>query len=126
MARLGIAKSRAGVYSRPCYVYSGTPPMRLIDRYVAISFIKNYLISFAVLVGMYIVLDMIFNFDELVLVNAQATGLSAVFGFVAYLADYYFYQGFLFFVRLSGIIPVVAAAFTLMRMVRFNELSALL
>src|SRR4051812_42271066 len=100
--------------------------MRLIDRYVAISFIKNYLISFAVLVGMYIVLDMIFNFDELVLVNASATGIPALLGFVAYIADYYFYQGFLFFVRLSGIIPVVAAAFTIMRMVRFNELSALL
>src|SRR5262249_26241443 len=33
---------------------------------------------------------------------------------------------FLIFVHLSGIIPVVAAAFTLIRLSRFNELSAIL
>ena len=44
----------------------------------------------------------------------------------AEIGDYYFYQTFLFFVHLSGIIPVVAAAFTLMRLSRFNELTALL
>ena len=45
---------------------------------------------------------------------------------VAGIADFYFYQAFLFFVYLSGMIPVVAAAFTLMRLSRFNELTAVL
>src|SRR6185503_13442052 len=87
-----------------------------------------YLISFMVLVGMYIVLDMVFNFDELVDIKSEA-GVSAVqsaLGAVASVANYYFYQIFLFFVHLSGIIPVVAAAFTLMRLSRFGELTALL
>ena len=39
--------------------------MRIIDRYVFSSFIRNYLISFMVLIGMYVVLDMVFHFDEL-------------------------------------------------------------
>jgi lipopolysaccharide export system permease protein len=102
--------------------------MRLLDRYIAVSFIKNYFISFFVLVGMYVVLDMIFNFDELVEINTRAdiSGIRAAANFVIYVADYYFYQSFLYFMHLSGIIPVAAASFTLMRMIRFNELSALL
>src|SRR5688500_14580898 len=102
--------------------------MKIVDRYVLVSFLKNYLISFCVLVGMYVVLDMIFNFDELVEYQdkTELSGPQAVFEFVRYVTDFYFYQVFHYFVLLSGIIPLVAAAFTLMRMVRFNELSALL
>src|SRR4051794_11426040 len=102
--------------------------MRIIDRYVLWSFIKNYLISFMVLIGMYIVLDMVFNFDDLAGLKSTTTGggVANVFDTLHNIADYYFYQGFLFFVHLSGIIPVVAAAFTLMRLSRFNELTALL
>ncbi|HEV8605990.1 MAG TPA: LptF/LptG family permease [Tepidisphaeraceae bacterium] len=100
--------------------------MKLIDRYVTITFLKNYLISFLVLVGMYIVLDLIFNIDELAEIKQKSTGLEAMVTFIAYIADFYFYQIFLYFLHLSGMIAVVAASFTLMRMIRFNELSALL
>jgi lipopolysaccharide export system permease protein len=102
--------------------------MRIIDRYVFSSFLRNYLISFMVLIGMYVVLDMVFHFDELVDVDAAAdTGaLANTLGMLWNILDYYFYQSFLFFVHLSGIIPVVAAAFTLLRLSRFGELTALL
>ena len=40
--------------------------MKILDRYVLYTFLKNYLISFMVLIGMYVALDMVFNFDELV------------------------------------------------------------
>src|SRR3954452_14939383 len=102
--------------------------MRIIDRYVLWSFFKNYLISFMVLIGMYIVLDMVFNFDDLAGLKSTDAGggVSTVLGTLHNIADYYFYQAFLFFVHLSGIIPVVAAAFTLMRLSRFNELTAML
>jgi len=101
--------------------------MRIIDRYVILSFVKNYVISFMVLVGMYVVLDMVFNFNNLVDFHPEATsGMQSVFGALYDIVDYYFYQCFLIFVHLSGIIPVVAAAFTLMRLSRFNELTALL
>ena len=40
--------------------------MKILDRYVISTFLKNYLIAFFVLIGMYVTLDMVFNFDELV------------------------------------------------------------
>src|SRR5206468_10781435 len=91
-------------------------------------FLKNYLISFMVLIGLYIVLDMVVNFDELAAsprdLQQQVTAFDSAGALLRGLVDYYFYQGFLIFVHLSGIIPVVAASFTLMRMQRFNELTA--
>ncbi len=101
--------------------------MKILDRYVTSSFIKNYLLSFMILVGLYIVLDMLFNFDELVTVHTRE-GIAdvSVWLLLKRVGDYYFYQMFLIFVQLSGIIPMVATSFTLMRMSRQNELSAIL
>ena len=100
--------------------------MKILDRYVLTTFLKNYLISFMVLIGLYIVLDMVFNFDELAEVQARAnaTGFASVLLLLRSIGDYYFFQTFRIFVHLSGIIPIVAAAFTLIRMTRFNELTA--
>jgi lipopolysaccharide export system permease protein len=101
--------------------------MKILDRYVLISFLKNYLISFMVLIGLYIVLDMVFNFDELAEVQqktATAGGIASVVSTLRNIGDYYFFQIFKIFVHLSGIIPIVAAAFTLIRLSRFNELTA--
>jgi lipopolysaccharide export system permease protein len=102
--------------------------VKILDRYILSSFLKNWAISFMVLVGMYMVLDMVFNFDDLVRVKPgqQADAAASLFGVLYNVADYYFFQSFLFFNHLSGIIPVVAAAFTLMRLSRFNELTAVL
>src|ERR671916_1017399 len=103
--------------------------MKILDRYVLVSFLKNYLISFMVLVGMYVVLDMVFNFDELANLKTKTagdSGFESVLASIGSIADFYLHQSFLFFVHLSGIIPVVAAAFTLMRLSRFNELTAVL
>ena len=87
--------------------------MKIIDSYVSRSFIKNYAISFMVLVGMYVVLDMVFNFNNLVQFQATGNAFQTFLETMRDICDYYFYQCFLFFVQLSGIIPVVAAAFTL-------------
>jgi lipopolysaccharide export LptBFGC system permease protein LptF len=102
--------------------------VKTLDRYVLLSFVKNYIISLAVLLGVYIVLDMVVNFNELANIQGQnATGnVDSFFAVVTGIGSYYFYQSFLIFARLSGIIPVTAAAFTLLRMSRFNELSAML
>ena len=102
--------------------------MKILDRYVTSSFVKNYLLSFMILVGLYVTLDMLFNFDDLMAVQTKTgiSGTEAIWPLIRELGDYYFYQVFLFFVQLSGIIPIVAAAFTLMRMSRQNELSAIL
>src|SRR4051812_7209691 len=101
--------------------------MKILDRYVLTAFIKNYLISFMVLIGLYVVLHMMFNFDELNEVRAQsAGGIEQLVRTITVITTFYFYQSFVIFVQLSGIIPVVAASFTLLRMSRFNELTAIL
>jgi lipopolysaccharide export system permease protein len=102
--------------------------MKILDRYVLVSFLKNYLIALMVLLGLYIVLDMVFNFDQLVDVKGMSAqqGLAGAMQIIGGIADYYFYQSFLIFAHLSGVIPVVAVAFTLIRLSRFNELSAIL
>ncbi len=102
--------------------------MKILDRYILVSFLKNWAISFMVLVGMYMILDMVFNFDDLVTMKpGEAAGAGGtLLGVLFNVADFYFFQSFLFFNHLSGIIPVVAAAFTLMRLSRFNELTAIM
>ncbi len=99
-----------------------------IDRYVLIAFLKNYVLSFCVLVGMYCVLDMVFNFDEFVEVTGHrgVDDIASAFNVFWTIVSFYLFQSFRIFSYLAGIIPVVAAAFTLMRMSRFNELGALL
>jgi lipopolysaccharide export LptBFGC system permease protein LptF len=96
--------------------------MKKLDAYVLTAFLKNYLISLFVLVGFYIVMDMVFNFDEF----ADHSGDASVWSMAWAIASYYFFQSFFVYAQLAGIIPVLAAAFTLMRMSRFNELTALL
>lgn len=103
--------------------------MKIFDRYIILSFLKNYALSFVVLVGLYIALDMVFNFDELTRaatgMGEEATGVNAL-SVIYSIGDFYFYQMFFFFAQLSGIIPIVAAGFTLTRMMRHNELTAML
>lgn len=99
--------------------------MKIIDRYVFGAFVKNYLISLMVLVGMYVALDMVFNFGNLTQ-TLPSTENYTVWHIMRDIADFYFYKAFFFFVHLSGMIAVVAAAFTILRLSRFNEMTALL
>jgi lipopolysaccharide export system permease protein len=102
--------------------------MKILTRYVLVSFLKNYLLSFMVLIGLYVVLDMVFQFDEFAKVQGKdaAGGAGSVWVVVRHVASYYWYQGFLIFSYLSGVIPVLAAAFTIIRITRFNEMTAML
>src|ERR1700722_17600801 len=99
--------------------------MKIIDRYVLSLFIKNYLISFMVLIGMYVALDMVFNFANLTQTLPWTENITLA-RIIYDIADFYFYKAFFFFVHLSGMIAVVAAAFTVVRLSRFNEMTALL
>src|SRR5581483_982477 len=52
--------------------------MKILDRYVLFTFIKNYLISLLALLGLYIVLDMVFSFDELAEVQQRSQLVATV------------------------------------------------
>lgn len=96
--------------------------MKRLDRYILVTFLANYLISLFVLVGFYVVMDMVFNFDEF----TEHAGRVSAWAIVSGIGRYYLFQSFFVYSQLAGVIPVLAAAFTLMRMSRFNELTALL
>ena len=96
--------------------------MNRIDRYVLAAFLRNYLISIVVLVGLFVVMDSVFNFDEF----SDPSGDATVWDTLSAISSYYFYQSFFVYAQLAGVIPVLAATFTFLRMSRFNELTALL
>ena len=67
--------------------------MKIIDRYVIISFLRNYVISFMVLVGMYVVMDMVFNFNHMVDVQSgPATDSQGIFGALYDIVDCYLFE----------------------------------
>jgi lipopolysaccharide export LptBFGC system permease protein LptF len=96
--------------------------MKILTRYILAAYLRNYIISLMVLIGLYVVLDMVFNFDEFS-VSRDDVHASAM---VLNILQYYFFQSFRIFAQLSGVIPVVAAAFTFLRLSRFNELTAMM
>ena len=98
--------------------------MRIVDRHVLYSFLRNYVLTLLVLIGLYIALDMVLNFDEFAV--DDRTGRRGAAGVVASIAGYYGAQTLLIFTQLAGVVPVIAAAFTLMRLSRNNEFTALL
>jgi lipopolysaccharide export system permease protein len=100
--------------------------MKILDRYVLWMFLRNYVISLMVLIGLYVVMDMVFNFDELAEVGEKTAEGGAELAVLRHILSYYGYRVFPIFAQLSGIIPVVAAAFTVIRLVRFNEMTAIL
>lgn len=102
--------------------------MRILDRYIVLAFIKNYIIAMGVLIGMYIVMDMVFHFDELAKTEMSSNSgvLASALAVLSNIVENYSYQVFPIFTSLAPIIPGVAAGFTLIRMSRSNELVAIL
>src|SRR5947209_8060232 len=103
--------------------------MRILDRYIVRAFIFNYLLALVVLVGMAILLDLIVNLDSFSksasAAAAQAANTSASSA-IWNIIDYYSYQSLVMFQTVSGAIPLLAAGFTMVRMTRHHELTAML
>lgn len=94
--------------------------MTTLDRYIVRSLMTNYVISLAVMMSLYIVLDLFFNIDEFTESVQNVTELLANIG------SYYGAHSFLYFGQLSGVITLFACMSTLARMRRANELTAVL
>ncbi len=94
--------------------------MRTLDRYILRSFLYSYLLCFLVMMGLRIVSDLFVNMDEFAELGMSRPAL------VAYVAQYYAFNSFVYYQELGGIILVAAAAFSLARMNHTNELVAVL
>ncbi len=96
--------------------------MRKLDRYIAKNFLIGYVIAFLVLMGMRIVIDLFVNLDEFTERSADI----GTFGVIRNIFSFYGLNSLLFFRDFAGMITVVAAAFSFGRMVRSNELVAVM
>ena len=95
--------------------------MKTLDKYVAKNFLTGYLISFSVLMGLRIMIDLFVNVDEFT-ENAQLS----TFQMLSNIAVYYSRFSFLYFRDFAGMITVVAAVFALGKMTKHNELTAIM
>ena len=95
--------------------------MKILDKYVAKNFLIGYAIAFGVLIGMRITIDLFANIDEF----AEHANLNTL-SIIANIFTYYSLQSTLYFRDFAGMITVVAAAFSLGKMVRYNELTAMM
>ncbi len=95
--------------------------MKILDKYVAKSFLIGYAISFCVLIGLRIIIDLFVNLDEFT--EHVELGSLAV---VRNILTFYGLNMMLYFRDFAGMITVVAAAFSLGKMVRNNELAAIM
>ena len=94
--------------------------MTILDRYLFRDLTVNYLIALAVMMSLYVVLDLFFNMDEFTEQGGAVSGV-LVDGF-----SYYWPNLFRYFGQLSGVITLAACLATLARMRRANELTAVL
>jgi lipopolysaccharide export system permease protein len=95
--------------------------MKILDRYIAKNFLLGYAIAFFVLIGLRIIIDLFVNLDEF----TEHTDL----GILAVIKNIFIFYGLnatLYFRDFAGMIIVVAAAFSLSKMVRLNELVAIM
>lgn len=91
-----------------------------LDRYILRSLLINYIIALAVMMSLYVVLDLFVNMDEF-------TEHGFPFLTVAKnIFDYYTPNLFLYFAQLSGAMTLFACLAVLARMRKFNEMTAIL
>ncbi len=94
--------------------------MTTLDRYLLRSLAINYVIALAVMMSLYVVLDLFFNMDEFTERGGSVSGV------LVSVVSYYWPNLFRYFGQLSGVITLVACVATLARMRRLNELTAVL
>jgi lipopolysaccharide export system permease protein len=96
--------------------------MKILDKYVAKNFLIGYCVAFCVLLGLRVIIDLFVNLDEFTEQYSQIGTLSVVKNILTY----YMLNSTLYFRDFAGMITVVAAAFSLGRMIRSNELVAVM
>ncbi len=95
--------------------------MKILDRYVAKNFLVGYVIALCVLIGLRIVIDLFVKIDEFT--EHMDLGTGAV---IKNILIFYGLNCTLYFRDFAGMITVVAAAFSFGKMVRSNELVAVM
>lgn len=93
--------------------------MFIIDRYLLRHFVGSFVICYCSLSGLYIVFDAFTNLDGFLRAAEKTGSLFQLF------VSFYGYQCLMFFERLSGLLTLMAAMFTIAWLQRHNEMTAL-
>ena len=96
--------------------------MKKLDRYVAKNFLVGYAIAFCVLMGLRIIIDLFVNLDEF----TEHLDKLSTFEVFKNIFKFYLLNSLLYFRDFAGMITVVAAAFSFGKMIRSNELIAIM
>ncbi len=94
---------------------------KILDRYIAREFLQSYGIAILVVLSLRIILDLFVNLDEFA--ESKEQGILVV---LADIVSYYSPRLFEYFRDFAGTNIILAAAFSLARMMRQNELTAVL
>ena len=100
--------------------------LKTTDRYLLRSFIINYVLALFVMVSLYVTLHLFVNIDEFTEPDEITDVVPSVAQVARNMGSYYGYNLLLYFCQLSGVITLFAAALTLARMQKTNEMIALL
>ncbi len=95
--------------------------MKILDKYVVKNFLIGYAIAFCVLIGLRMIIDLFVNLDEFT--ERPELGAPAV---IKNILLFYGLNSTLYFRDFAGMITVVAASFSFGKMVRSNELVAVM
>ncbi len=94
--------------------------MKILDKYVVKNFLIGYAIAFCVLIGLRIIIDLFVNLDEFTEHDLNALAV------MKNILVFYGVNITLYFREFAGMITVVAASFSFGKMVRSNELVAVM
>ena len=95
--------------------------MKILDKYITKNFLIGYVIALCVLIGLRIIIDLFVNLDEFT-EHAELGALAVIKNIMIF----YGLNSTLYFRDFAGIITVLAAVFSLGKMVRSNELVAVM
>ena len=95
--------------------------MKILDKYIIKNFLIGYAIAFCVLIGLRVIIDLFVNLDEF----AEHSDLGTLV-VIKNILTYYGLNSLLYFRDFAGMITVIAAVFSLGKMIRCNELVAVM
>src|SRR6478609_1177679 len=95
--------------------------MTVIDRYLVQIYAKVLLVSFASLVGLFVVIDGANNLDEFF-----TYGNHRILDAMQVMGEYYAPRTLQFFDQISGLLAMLAATFVISSIARTNELTAIM
>ncbi len=95
-------------------------PIKILDAYLIREFLFSYVICVATMISLYIILDLFANIDEFMETS------KTILGVLSNIGRYYYYNSFLYYAQIAGLIVMIAMAFTLTRLHRSNETTAIL